>query len=262
MLSTRSKLSLTQYLSLQDRSSLDLLLGKHGIQAGFSSYYPDTVENIRSIVTAAEKEELLSLLDEIARTQGNLRTNVSPQYVYDERWGDLVSCLLLDGCKVENGQIVPIDPHIEGAEPVEDDLEHELRQSGLAEAEDILRTLNNSAEAFRRSPPDYNGCLSNARVALQALATAIAKQRHQSHSGSFDDTKWGQVLAYLRTSGLITEEEEKGIAGVYGFVSPGAHSPLSLSEQEVARLGRSLAVSMCYFLVRLHNQSESWLPSV
>ena len=122
-----------------------------------------------------EQEKLLSLLDEIARTQGDLRTSVSPRYVHDERWGDLVSCLLLGGYKVENRQFVPIDPKIEGAEPVEDDLSRELNQSVLAKANDILSVLSNSVEAFQRSSPDYNACLSNARVALQTLGTAMAK---------------------------------------------------------------------------------------
>ncbi len=114
--------------------------------------------------------------------------------------------------------------------------------------------MENSATAFRRSPPDYNGCLSNARVALQTLATAIANVRTTTHPGSFDETKWGQILAYLRTSGLITKSEEEGLAGVFSFVSPGAHTPVGISEEEIARLGRSLVASMCYFLVKRYNQ--------
>ena len=114
--------------------------------------------------------------------------------------------------------------------------------------------MENSATAFRRSPPDYNGCLSNARVALQTLATAIANVRTTTHPGSFDETKWGQILAYLRTSGLITKSEEEGLAGVSSFVSPGAHTPVGISEEEFARLGRSLVASMCYFLVKRYNQ--------
>lgn len=55
---------------------------------------------------------------------------------------------------------------------------------------------------------------------------------------------------HLRTSGLITEGEEKGLAGVFTFVSPGAHSPVGLSETEMVRLGRSLVVGMCYFLIK------------
>jgi hypothetical protein len=143
---------------------------------------------------------------------------------------------------------------IEGAQPLEDDLSTELKRSRLAEADEILRTLNNSADPFRKVPPDYNACLADARVALQTLTTAIAKARRVTHPGSFDETKWGQVLAYLRVSSSITQPEEEGIAGVFSFVSPGAHTPVGLTEQEVARLGRSLVAAMCYFLVKRHNQ--------
>ncbi len=63
----------------------------------------------------------------------------------------------------------------------------------------------------------------------------------------------GVRLSYLKTSELIREDEEKGLAGVYRFVSAGSHRPVGLTEQEMARLGRSLVSSMCYFLIKLHN---------
>jgi hypothetical protein len=51
----------------------------------------------------------------------------------------------------------------------------------------------------------------------------------------------------------MTEEEERGIAGVHRFVSPGAHRHVALSDQEMTRLGRSLIISICYFLIKEHN---------
>ena len=61
------------------------------------------------------------------------------------------------------------------------------------------------------------------------------------------------MLSYLRTSGLLTKQEEEGLAGVYSFVSPGAHTPLGLTEEEMVRLGRSLVASMAYFLTKRFN---------
>lgn len=210
------------------------------------------LNHFRQVIRGATQEQLHSLLGEIARTRGDLRNQVTPRYRFDERWEDLQLCLRLDGYIVNQNGVVPVDPTIEGVAVVEDDLSHELRRSGLQEAEDIIRTMENSAEAFRRNPPDYNACLANARVALQTLATAIARARGQRHPGNFDETRWGEVLAYLRASGLITADEEAGLAGVFRFVSPGAHRPVGLSEQEVARLGRSQVASMCYFLIKQH----------
>jgi hypothetical protein len=40
---------------------------------------------------------------------------------------------------------------------------------------------------------------------------------------------------------------------VFSFVSPGAHAILKLSETEMVRLGRSLVVTMCYFLTKRWN---------
>jgi hypothetical protein len=131
------------------------------------------------------------------------------------------------------------------AEAPEDDLTKELRCSGLAEAEEMLRVLGYSADAFRAG--DFNACLGNARVALQTLATSIAQEHLGNHPANFDAAKWGQVLAYLLTSGFIDKPHEHGVAGVFDFVSPGAHTPIRLSEQEFARLGRGWLFSSATF---------------
>jgi hypothetical protein len=250
MFSWRTKISLCQFLRLQTTESINTLLLKNGFAippSGLSSY------ELESVVIQATEGQASSLLEEILRTQFTLRSEISPRYRFDERFDDLKRCLLLDGLRVEDRQLVQVEPSIDGAAQPEDDLIRELRRSGLPQHEEVIRMLNNSAEAFRRSPPDYNGCLGNVRVALQTLATDIAKHRRTLRPGSFDETKWGQVLAYLRTSGLIEGQEEQGLSGVFTFVSPGAHLPVGLDEADMTRLGRSLVVSMSYFLVKRHN---------
>ena len=250
MLSWRTKISLGQFLGLQTIMSLNTLLLKNGFPipaTGLSAY------EVESVLLNAPEEQLSSLMGEILRTQGTLRYEVSPRYRFDERFDDLKRCLLLDGMRIDGRELIAIEPTIDGTVPLEDDLVRELKKSGLPDREEIARMLNNSAEAFRKIPSDYNGCLSNARVALQTLATNISKHRQATHAGSFDESKWGQVLAYLRTSGLISDQEEHGLSGVFTFVSPGAHSPIGLDEGEMTRLGRSLVVSMSYFLIKRHN---------
>lgn len=272
-LSKRSKLSLCQFLILFERGEPVTLLDKYDFfedeweYQNVSQYetQDELARQLRKVVLRASPEQLGNLLEEMARTQDSLRSLVTPRYRFDERWDDLLTCLQMDGYVlkteykggVQCNTFVPIDPAIEGAEPVENDLARELRASGLSEAEKIIRTLENSADAFRRADPDFNACLANARVALQTLATSIATVRTTSHPGKFDPTKWGQVVAYLRTSGFISEAEEKGLGGVFGFISPGAHTPIGLTEQELARLGRSLAASMCYFMVKKFNGQQT-----
>lgn len=90
----------------------------------------------------------------------------------------------------------------------------------------------------------------NARVALETLAVDVASQL--PGPANYNPTKWGEVIAFLRTSGEITLEEEKGLAGVFGFLSPGAHRPVGLPEDQMTRLGRSFALNMCWFLLKNH----------
>ena len=254
-------MSLCQYLGLQEPGFLRILLEKHGLSIDslyqHSHDIPGVMNGIRDAVFSRHHGEILSLMGEIVETQGDLRVRITPRYRYDERWNDLIRCLQLDGYTIEGHNLIPFDPTIEGVEPLEDDFTKELKSSRLVEAEEILEMLDKSADAFRKADPDFNACLTNARVALETLVKAIAKARQIKHPHSFDETRWGEVVAYLRTSGLITQNDEKGIAGVYSFVSQGAHTPVGLSEQEMARLGRSLVASICYFLVKLHNQQIS-----
>lgn len=201
--------------------------------------------------------EISGLLEEIVRTSDDLRYSVSPRYRFDQRFEDLERCLQLDGYIIVNRRLVPIDPTIVGAPPIDDDLTKELHESGLLTADDVTRKLSDSVRAFRAPTPNYNASLNDARIALQTLATDIANTRLPTHPGSFDSTKWGSVINYLRSSGFITTEEERGLTGVFGFVSPGSHRLVGLSDAEFARLGRSFVAGMCWFLVKRYRADSS-----
>lgn len=259
MLTRRTMLSLCQYLGLQPWPEVNLLFEKHQLMKGWideremRSDRQAAFNTMERALREGRPEYLISMLAEIVRTQGNLRNRISPRYVYDERWTDLVTCLALDGYRIADGQFGQAEPAIEGAVAVEDDLTAQLNRSNLCEAADVVQLMNSSADAFRRNPPNLNGCLNDARVAMQTLATAISRTRAASRSAGFDETKWGQVLDHLRVSGFITQQEEKGLGGVFSFVSPGSHTPVGLSEMEMVRLGRSLVAGMCYFLITRYN---------
>lgn len=255
MLTSRTPLSLAQFLAMQPQGSLSLLLEKHGFVVDWSMGRGQT-EALANLLRGAPEDQILRLLEEVVRTQSDLRELAQAGDRFDERWTDLVRYLALDGYRIEGGQLVPLDPTIPSATPIEDDLTAELERSGLPEAGDVKQAMTKSEEAFRRMPPNYNECLTEARIALQHLGRTIGVSRRQLRGGSFDEEKWGQVLAYLRKSDLISEKEEEGLAGVFSFVSPSAHIPLGFTEEEMTRLGRSLCASMCYFLVKLYNASK------
>ncbi|MGE0333569.1 MAG: hypothetical protein AB7P37_23060 [Ramlibacter sp.] len=200
---------------------------------------------------------LLDLVREVVETQSDLRHAVSPKTRFDERFGDLQRCLALDGYAVRENSLWRLDPSLQGAPPVEDDLLEALRNSTLSHREDIRRLITNSAGDFCKSPPDLNGALTNARVALETIARDIAFELGAPVEGpDMDAVKWGRLLVELRDRGEFDGDAEKGLAGVYRFLSPGAHRPLQLGDDQIARLGRTLALNMCWFLVQLHLQAR------
>jgi hypothetical protein len=256
MVGTRTLHSLAQFLELLDSELVAVLLQKHRLygsevdHALQYTYRTGFLTALLASLRAGGESEISTLLDELVRTSSDLRNRVSPRYRFDQRFDDLERCLQLDGYVIAKGKLVPIDPTIVGSPPVDDDLTRELNESGLPAAGEVIKKLTASVEAFRGSIPNYNASLNDARVALQTLATDIANARLSKHPGSFDPTKWGSVISYFRGSGFISEEEERGLVGVFGFVSPGSHRPLGLSEAEFARLGRSFVAGMCWFLVK------------
>ena len=253
-LSNRTKLSLVQFLAEIEIGGLDLLLEKYGARRGVISEWPARKSDIvRDWVFDATHDARFALLDELARTAGAIRNSISPHYRYDERMGELAACLELDGYRIENGGLTNIEPTIEGVVSVVDDLSAALNDSGLAEATEIQRVIDSSTENFIRQEPDYNACLVSARVALQTLATAIATRSPNAATSNHQRTNWGQTIAFLKTEGFIGPAEEQGLTGVFSLISPGAHRPIGLNEREFARLGRSLAVSMTFFLIRRYN---------
>ena len=248
MIGSRTRHSLAQFLELHETNFVVVLVSKHDIRISIEN--GSMLFDLNNCLRSASDEHLLSLLEEIARTRGDLRSRVNPKYRHDERFSDLCRCLQLDGYLLEDKSLIQTDPSIGDAPALDDDLLHELEASGLLGIEEIAGKINASSEAFRSSPPNYNACLNDVRVALETLARAIATQ--QTDPSAYDKTKWGSVLGFLRTVGFITQEEEKGLAGVYGFVSLGSHRPVGISEEEMARLGRSLALGMCWFLVKTY----------
>lgn len=263
MIGTRTQISLAQYLERQSHAFLNLLFEKHGLAELWGRWRDwggsDTLQALAGFLREAPPDPLQAVVAEIVATQADLRGRVVNQWgngadAYDARWRDFVQCLLLDGYAVERHRLVAVDPNLQGASHVEDALTAEISRSALPSANGVVALLEQSANAFRQVPPNYNTCLSNARAALQTLATEIAQVRQKKVGGSsFQPDKWGQVLAYLRTSQLVTKTDEDLIGSVYTFISPGAHQPVGLSHEEMVRLGRGMAISICYFLVKLHN---------
>lgn len=257
-ISKRSRLSLSQFLPLLGRERIGIVFEKYNVSADEVSgnwRNPSFEEAVANAVLGATDAQVAEIVQELARTGGAIWSQVSPKVRYDEPWKDLELCLLLDNivrAKDEYGQdlgyFIPTEPAIDGVQPVDDDLTSELKRSELEGIDTVLGMIEESANAFRVG--NKNACLNAARVALETLARIIAVRRHATYPRDFAEDKWGQVVAYLRTSGFIDQNEEAGLTGVYSFISAGSHVPLGISDLEFARLGRTLAFSCCYFLAK------------
>lgn len=249
MPTTRTLSSLAQLLALFPSQLAVVLLSKHGLRISIDRN--NELLDIRNALRdQADSPGCLAVLEEVVRTNCDLSNQIKPRYRFTERFDDLKRCLALDGFVVSEREMAPIDPSIADTPPLEDDLVHAIKAAELEGTDEVLSKLNDSAESFRRTPPDYNACLTNARVALEAIARAIARSRFPSDPPQYDPTKWGSIVSHLRIKDFFSLEEERGLVGVYAFLSPGAHRPVGLTEEETCRLGRSLALSMCWYLVK------------
>lgn len=250
MISQRTRLSLVQLLAQQAEAPVATLLDKYGVDLQYrGSYFAD---GLREAVQALPADQALALAAEAVATRGAMRQPISPKGPFDERFADFERCLLLDGYAATNGALRRTDPSLAGAPPVEDDLIAALHASAAPSRDDIVRKVQDSAQAFRATPPDYNAALTNARVALETMARDIAVALLQpGEAATYDSSKRGSILTFLKTRSEISQEEEVGLAGVYRFISPGAHRLVGVPEEQMTRLGRTFALNMCWFL--LHN---------
>lgn len=120
-ISHRSKYSLCQLLEELNRTDATLLLEKHGIPTQDDWRRQPWILTVRDHLIEASAERVGNVLQELARTAGSFRNNVTPRHIFDERWDDLVLCLSLDGFVVPLDEydrplkcFVPIEPQLEG----------------------------------------------------------------------------------------------------------------------------------------------------
>nr|WP_321267737.1 hypothetical protein [uncultured Sulfurimonas sp.] len=238
-LTNRTKLSLVQFLDLQDYQHINILFEKYSLD--------DTCRNILDIRETILDNDISSLLKEIVGTRQALKNRVDSKTSFNERWDELIKCLYLDGYKIEDNKLISIQPYIPGTIAIEDDLTHEILQSNLSKIDDIVKFINESAEAFKKTTPDYNGCLSKVRLAIETMVRDIANDT------TCTNKCWGKALHQLKASGLLTQDEEQAIASTYTFVSDGSHIPLGFTHEEYARYGRNLILSVCYFMIKKYN---------
>lgn len=245
--SRRTKFALSQLLGVIEKPTVHVIFDKFHFDPQMAS----SDAGISNEVKAATEDVLSELLVDFVSMSRTLRNKTTPKYVFDEQYSIFEKSLLLDGYKIKDGAIESLDPNFKGHEPIEDALLNALDASGLQNKDSIKQSINASAEDFVKAQPDYNGSLTNIRIALETLVREIAFCKGFTSSGG--GNTWGPSLAYLKKNGFIDQNEEKALAAIFTFVSNGAHIPLGFSHEEFVRLGRNMCSSMCYFVVKKYN---------
>lgn len=242
MITLRTKISLSQFLRMFKVLYINEFFAKHDI-AKISNK-----NEIKKIIEQADNNKIIELIREIISTNSSLN-NKDYLENFNDNWGgfeqrfkDLEKCLLLDGYKIDRGELIQIEPNIEGVIAFEDELTNRLRS--LSSTEEIINCIENSANHFKYNR--FNDCLAQARLALETLVRKIVSEKFG------EEKNWQGAISVLKSHNFLNENEGWLIKNTYGFISEACHQ--ALKNEEYARFGRNLAMSMCYYLIKKYTQ--------
>lgn len=115
VIGTRSRMSLCQYLEIQQQERTELIFNKYGIETpravGWGHPERSYIGQLQDWLRGARQESIEHVLTEIVRTQGSFyRNRTSNAQTYQERYDDLIACLALDGYIVNGSELLVTEP--------------------------------------------------------------------------------------------------------------------------------------------------------
>lgn len=206
-----------------------------------------------SILANAPDDALRAMATELIANNRVLRAAAPVKQVFESGVQELERWVLHDGWLVEQGALVRVTPAAEEMTGVRDKLIEDLATSALDEDGTVRIAIEHSSKDFVAQPPDFNGSIMKVRLALETIARRAAATLAAKQSQSHPDDSWGKALQLLRSLGTLDRSEEEILARVYTFISPGAHIPKGVTEEEWARLARTFGLSSAYFLLRKYS---------
>ncbi len=248
MLSRQVLASMAQLLAALSHDGRYTIIYKH-FGVNISSYGSGQTAFL-NLFGDQDWDAIMSLLKELASRSTAIRVQALPRYVYDEWWEDLRKWLLYDGWTIEDNQLVRIAPAAEEATGTREKLLENLSVSGLDADHAIAGFVEDAAASFTAEPPDFNDSVTKVRLALETLARRTAKAISDRGPGDYTADSWGHALLYLRQHEVIEQAEEEVLARIYTFISPSAHVPKGMSDEEWARLARTFGLGGTYFLLQ------------
>ena len=248
MLTNQTAAGLVQLFRALSQDAVQLLLIKHLD----TNPEPYTVGNLLDIVTSAQPDAMAGLLVELVGGSTVVRADAPTKYVFDGRLADLRGRLRADGFEVVEDALVRLLPTAEPLARINDHLEATLADSDLDDDAGVRRLLQESYASISAAAPDFNDATTKARIALETVARRSAARVATAREKAAPVDSWGAALAFLYTEEIVTKPEEDALAKVYKLISPGAHVPRGLTDEQWALLARSFAVSGAYFLLHQH----------
>jgi hypothetical protein len=242
-----------QVLGALSNDAAQTLLYKH---LGVGNLDPGMMGFV-AVMAGSTDEVVGALVAELVSQRNQLRHSAPTRHVFDTRVVDLQRWLFHDGWVIDDeGHLVAVGAAVEEATGVRDSLLEELTASGLDADHVLERALNDAAQAFRSDPPDFNESTTKVRIALETVARRAAPALAARRGVPAPVDSWGASLTFLRLNAqLLTLPEEQALAAMYTLISPGAHRPTGLTDEEWARLARTFALSATYFLLRKYRSA-------
>ena len=246
--SHQTKGAMAQVLFTISTIAAETFLYKHlGCEQHEPSFLP--------IVASAPPEALKNMLTEILANNKILYSEAPVKHVFKSGVEELERWALHDGWIVENSALVRVTPAAEEITGIRDKFLQDVQSSGLGDDGVINKAVEDSSKDFVAEPPDFNGSTTNVRIALETVARRAAIATSKKKEGGYPEDSWGKALHFLRSTGVIELPEEEILARVYTFISPGAHVPKGITEEEWARLARTFGLSSAYFLLKKYEAS-------
>lgn len=248
MLSRQVLASIAQLIASLSHDGRYILIYKHfGVNI---SSYGSSQKSLLEFFGSQDWDAIMSLLKELVTRRSAIRVQASPRHVFDDWWEDLRKWLLYDGWTVEENELVRIAPAAEEATGTREKLLEDLAVSGLDTDKAIAGFVKDAAASFTAEPPDFNDSVTKVRLAFETLARRAAKAVSDLGPGDYTADSWGRALLYLRQHNVIEQAEEEVLARIYTFISPSAHVPKGMSDEEWARLARTFGLGGTYFLLQ------------
>ncbi len=191
MISHRTRLSLVQLLAQQDEAGVATLLAKYGAQLQYRGFAHDVVAAGRGAREQSGDEVVLH-----RRRAGQARLGAAqhplPGLIAVQQQAALeVGEALVEG-RLRADRLAQ---RAAGGHRLCRKGQRLLGGQRLHHFAQALGEVQDSAQAFRAAPPDYNAALTNARVALETMARDVAADLLQpGEAAPYDPAKWGSVI--------------------------------------------------------------------